>query len=544
MNSTLLKDKIKDLTTPSGMGYLFCVAILGVFALILKDYGDITSFKNYAALIIIPFFAFTIIITFLINNWYKFNSSVFKTSTIFFALIFLVCCVMSVLFSQYLTKPDGINILINGKGRGDGLYYYFLYLACFFIPALFCGVKRSLAYVLGGVSIINSILLIFQLYGKNPLNLIPDGAYNGKFIEFGGTLGNIDLLSAYFCLAVSFMAVYYVVCKDNKIRFSLLIAIAFSTYSIRSINVYSGYIGLAFAIIIALPILASNHKYLCRLIDVAISVLVGIIPTTIINHIYPKNLGQTITTYSISKTTLFIALAIILALEIRLIITKFKPKYNRKIAAIVLAIIELCAIVTAVLIIKFCFKESGGLLGEISAALNGTLNDMSGSHRIAIWRFSFELFKDNPIFGTGVGAFTNAFSDNFLAEYQAAIGKTAHPDSVHNEYLQMLVTTGICGFISYMGMLISLFVRAIKCVFKNPLISVALIASLAYSAQMFFNINIIIVAPFFFCVLGMLEYEIRKAERENNYASYSIVSPSEDDALNLQDVNSNADIIV
>ena len=108
----------------------------------------------------------------------------------------------------------------------------------------------------------------------------------------------------------------------------------------------------------------------------------------------------------------------------------------------------------------------------------------------------------------------------------------------------MLVTTGICGFISYMGMLISLFVRAIKCVFKNPLISVALIASLAYSAQMFFNINIIIVAPFFFCVLGMLEYEIRKAERENNYASYSIVSPSEDDALNLQDVNSNADIIV
>lgn len=157
--------------------------------------------------------------------------------------------------------------------------------------------------------------------------------------------------------------------------------------------------------------------------------------------------------------------------------------------------------------------NSSGLIGEISALLNGTLDDMAGSHRVAIWRYSLKLFGDYPLLGSGLGTFKLAFNDTYAAQYHEAIGKVTTLDSAHNEYLHTLVTTGILGFAAYMGMLITQLVRAVKYMFKNPNIMICFFAAFAFAVQMFFNVSIVHITPYFFLMLGMTEYEIRKAKK-------------------------------
>ncbi len=69
--------------------------------------------------------------------------------------------------------------------------------------------------------------------------------------------------------------------------------------------------------------------------------------------------------------------------------------------------------------------------------------DLSSEDRIAVLQDSLQIVKDYPVFGTGLGAFQyiypkyRASSQNFGAYY----------DYAHNDYLQLLLETGILGFL-------------------------------------------------------------------------------------------------
>ena len=70
----------------------------------------------------------------------------------------------------------------------------------------------------------------------------------------------------------------------------------------------------------------------------------------------------------------------------------------------------------------------------------------SNSDRLLLWKINLQMFKDHPIFGIG-------FSQNQIRgkEYASAMG---HPNAflshAHNNYIEMLSTTGIVGFVLYL----------------------------------------------------------------------------------------------
>lgn len=67
------------------------------------------------------------------------------------------------------------------------------------------------------------------------------------------------------------------------------------------------------------------------------------------------------------------------------------------------------------------------------------------SSRGWIWSNSYEVFRNNPVFGTGLGTFETVFpiySEGFPA---ASDGKLQIWDRAHNDYLQILTDTGLIG---------------------------------------------------------------------------------------------------
>lgn len=74
-------------------------------------------------------------------------------------------------------------------------------------------------------------------------------------------------------------------------------------------------------------------------------------------------------------------------------------------------------------------------------------------HRIYVWRDCINIIKDFPIFGTGLGTF-----EYIYPLYKYNVTKAVDYNFAHNDYLQLIIETGILGFISIFSALI-LFVR-------------------------------------------------------------------------------------
>lgn len=82
--------------------------------------------------------------------------------------------------------------------------------------------------------------------------------------------------------------------------------------------------------------------------------------------------------------------------------------------------------------------------------------------RKIVWQGAFDLWKQYPIFGTGVETFaysyywTRPIEHNLTSEWEFLYNKA------HNEYLNFLATTGTIGFVTYLFLIITILIKTFK----------------------------------------------------------------------------------
>ena len=105
---------------------------------------------------------------------------------------------------------------------------------------------------------------------------------------------------------------------------------------------------------------------------------------------------------------------------------------------------------------------------------------------------------------------------NFYNEMVGVTGKKY--DNCHNELLQYLVTTGIFGAVSYIGLFVSSIIYMLKRNDGNAIVIASIGAAVAYAAQGLVNLNQPITTPFYFVILaagiGFIRY------RDQGYGDY------------------------
>lgn len=96
------------------------------------------------------------------------------------------------------------------------------------------------------------------------------------------------------------------------------------------------------------------------------------------------------------------------------------------------------------------------------------LKKESADGRMLIWKITTHAFLDNPVRGTGVGGFAGAYA-GAQANYFAGGNATEHekwvagtPEAAFNEYLQILVETGIFGFLVFVVGIASIIYMGIR----------------------------------------------------------------------------------
>lgn len=79
--------------------------------------------------------------------------------------------------------------------------------------------------------------------------------------------------------------------------------------------------------------------------------------------------------------------------------------------------------------------------------------NQSNHERLLIWHSAYEMFKDHPVTGVGLGQ----YKDNYQKKYISPEAKEPFLSHAHNNFMQMLAENGLIGFAGFMT-LISCFI--------------------------------------------------------------------------------------
>ena len=181
------------------------------------------------------------------------------------------------------------------------------------------------------------------------------------------------------------------------------------------------------------------------------------------------------------------------------------------------------AIVSAVLLIYYMFKSKRNLatsiifIALISVVLVNnpkfmhrldTIDDFdkyqSNTERILIWQSAWNMFKDHPVLGVGLGQYT----ENYQQKYISPHAKEPNLTHAHNNFMQMLAENGIVGFAGFVIMFGYIILKNLIAWFKRRNVYALMIvsATVCLLLQGFteYNVGNSAVIKMYWLVLGLL----------------------------------------
>lgn len=191
---------------------------------------------------------------------------------------------LSAILSPYW--PD----TVLGASRYEGAVTITIYVGCFLLVSAFGRATPRMLAVFGAAAALFSILCIAQMAGWNPFGLYPAGygyadaytAYSGAYL---GTIGNVDLVAAFLCLAIPLMAVGIFRLK-NKARLLLFVPLALSLYVLFKMWVLAGLVGVLAGGVLAIPAVVPAEPKIRRGLAVGI-LLAGVLAVTAVYLVDP-----------------------------------------------------------------------------------------------------------------------------------------------------------------------------------------------------------------------------------------------------------------
>lgn len=325
------------------------------------------------------------------------------------------------------------------------------------------------------------------------------GTHNVSFMT---TIGNIDFISAMYCilLTVSFSA--YVFLEDNKKweKALHLISILMGFFIIGIIDVQSGKAAFFGTLVIIFPFIIANNKRLSRFLIMIATILMSYCINIILNPEYHYDLHQLGLYFQFNYIVMLFL--IVCGVLIHLAHTLNKIKYdcseNKKIIKYFYLGIAACGVLALLVLYFVNFKS--GILYEMHELLHGNFDDDFGTYRIFLWKRAFTLIPQYPIFGSG----PDTFAIRFMAKYSAdvaAIGPLTINDTAANVYLTMIINIGIVGLLNYLAFIFFQLKEGVKKM--NSYSAILLIAIVCYLIQDFFNLSLVIVTPIFWLLMAL-----------------------------------------
>jgi len=483
---------------------IYVFIILLIFPLVIgpRGYENVLEVKHYFYLYASIIYILSIIIVilyFLIVKRINYFKNIRLKKIHYLIILFLFINVLSCAFSPY----KNYNLLL-GLGRGEGLLIISLYVLTFIFISLFYKFEKKHLTNISISVILVSLIAILEYLGYNPFNIYKgaSGPFNMSYMT---TLGNKDIISAYYTIMLSVSAFSFIFLKNTKKENSIhILSLIMGIFIFALIEVDSGLVAFCISLAIAIPFILSNSEYLKKTMLVGSFTIFAFMINYILNPIYRYSTHIYKLEPQFDKYSLIMLITIILFL----ISYKFINKYNYKIINTKKFIKRFYLLypVVGLLGLTVLYYEDFNIpvLSDAREILHGNFDDELGTYRLFLWKRSIKLVGDYPILGTGPDTFSYRFMSRYWLDVLKLDNKITINDTAANVYLTMLVNIGILGLLSYLIFIGYFLKKAIdKVKTKDMLALVFLISIICFLVQDFFNLSVVIVTPIFYTILGI-----------------------------------------
>lgn len=149
-------------------------------------------------------------------------------------------------------------------------------------------------------------------------------------------------------------------------------------------------------------------------------------------------------------------------------------------------------------------------LGQTIQNINSENREKPKDERIILWENAWELVKDKPLFGYGIGDAIFVMIDKHK-ETGFDAGAEKQLDA-HNQFLEIMLQSGLLGLIPFLLALILPLIQAIKK--KQEILFLFLIVSIIQLCfeSMFVRLAGVVYFAFFYCYLYFMHYGINKPQ--------------------------------
>lgn len=176
------------------------------------------------------------------------------------------------------------------------------------------------------------------------------------------------------------------------------------------------------------------------------------------------------------------------------------------VVALVICITTVCLLVDGEVL---HYREVPGTM-ERDSSWELVFDEDWGNGRGATWNCGIEAYRSMDAFHKIVGVGPDCFADYVydvpeLAEKLADQFVNLRLTNAHSEQITLLVNLGVFGWLCYMGIFVTAFVRYMKRAEKCPLLYVCAVSILAYTAHNLVSFQQVLNVPYVFIVLGIGE---------------------------------------
>ena len=363
-------------------------------------------------------------------------------------LAFLFCGVISVCLSSHRAAA-----FTGTDGRRLGLLLYLIFGMMLVLVTTAEKLSEAVFFGYGFSTVCTGVLGILNHYGIDPLGIYAEIREEQRSM-FTATIGNIDFFSVYMAVAFVFFAVLWIKAQNGIVRIFSAFVMLTAGVSVACWSADVGWIGI-FLFCMAGWLLVQTVSELGRYFFAA-----GITFTEIrISGIGNGKIAGAGELEGISavltKSSWSVGIAILLALGLFFIQrSSFADKISHYAKAVRrIAAGALIVAVGGLLLLIVCVNT-----GKIDASSHPFfsylyLTDEWGTLRGYVWRRTVEYWKQAPFVEKlfGIGPDTAVYVYRQILPDGAPAALSATYDNAHGECLQLLLTHGLFGMLTYYG---------------------------------------------------------------------------------------------
>ena len=433
----------------------------------------------------------------------KKKSQIFQLNrTDIFSLFFAFFSLISYLFS--VDKKIG---LIGNEEWYMGLISQLLFVVIYYGISRYIALTKHYVYTICIIGIPIALLTIVNRFGFYPIPI------KGQHPLYVSTIGNINWFCGYFIMITAMEMGLYFYSKNSKGKWLFGSSLFLSLLAMICQGSTSGYVTILILLLFLLKPALKNKKAFLSYLEIYLLLFGGCSLLYLTGYFIP---GRFVEYDPITYLVAFSPLPLICLFIMSLVymLTNFATK-DFRLGFLYKYIVGLATFLFG-LYLLFClintmFPHITPFFNNISAF---TFDRFWWSTRGGTYTIGFQAYISLPwwrwFVGIGPDCFLTYVYDNLDKVTMAKCFKLQPLANAHNEWLTMLVNTGLLGTVSYIGIFVSSIKNAQNAI--NPFIKVIIFGILGYIINNLFSFQQVISTAFVFVLLGILENFSRKGK--------------------------------